>query len=155
MLDNQNILRLNIGDVAIARGQSTFICHGLASCIAVFIYEKYGNLAGGAHIFLPDRHADTYGCAEPTLQKLISEICKRGAEKLLLRAKLTGGSQLFSQDSFKVGERNAISVKQFLKNMSIPITGEDIGGTHCRTAQFHFPDSNLEVRSSRGNKYLI
>ena len=150
-----DFLRINIGEIAISDKPGTFVCHGLSSCIGLFVYDYRARVAGAAHIQLPDIHhvGNNLEYAEPAVNELVNRIRSLGC--LLLKAKLTGGASLFSQDSYEVGKRNALVVKRLLKKLGVTVTAEDLGGCFGRTARFHFPDNRLNIQTSLGRNYSI
>ncbi|HHX77615.1 MAG TPA: chemotaxis protein CheD, partial [Firmicutes bacterium] len=112
-----NIRRVKIADFAVLKKEGLLITIGLGSCVGIAMFDPVARVAGLAHILLADssqfakrdnlaKFADT---AVPlTLEKMTS----LGARHERIKAKIAGGSQLFSfkQNGESVGKRNVAAV---------------------------------------------
>ncbi len=129
---------------------------GLGSCIGICLYDQSTKIIGMAHIMLPDstaikRNENIAKFADTAIDELIKQMEKEGASKSKLKGKIAGGAQMFqsssSGDMMKIGERNALAVKNKLKSLNIPVIADDTGGTFGRTIEFYSEDGKLVIKT--------
>ena len=112
---------------------------GLGSCIGLALVDRTANVAGLAHVVLPE----SQGKGEPrakfadlAVPDLIERVLVAGAVKRRLEAVLVGGARMFSVGaSLDIGARNAEAVREALDKEGIRIRAEEIGGNRGRTAR--------------------
>lgn len=142
-----NNLNVGMGEIKIATNSSdVLVAPGLGSCIGLVIYDEKTKIAGMAHVVLPDSTSINKEVTQPgkyadtAVPALVEQLTKQGASMRNLIAFMSGGSQMFSFDSstnvFNIGTRNAIAVKNSLKNMNIVLKYTDTGGNTGRTVKF-------------------
>ena len=79
---------------------------------------------------------------------MIDEAVRLGASKGRLQAKLAGGANLFPNlnlRSISIGQQNIDAVVQLLKQHGIPITGQDVAGSHGRKMRFFVENGVVTV----------
>ena len=114
----------------------------LGSCVGVVVFDPDFEICGLAHIMLPymgshkpHEAAQFADQGIPTLVKKIKDFSS-ASQNRVLKAKIAGGSQMFQEVTFKtitsIGEQNIKAVRQVLKDLNIPILGEDLGGNKGR-----------------------
>ena len=137
------------------RGQA-LVSYALGSCVGVCLYDTKNKIAAMAHVILPDRQhsvnrENAYKFAVEGTHELVRQICRKGAEKRYLTAKIAGGAKMFStaEQNWNIGYWNVKNVKQTLAEEGIRLVGEDTGGSHGRTITFLSEDGTLEIRSVR------
>jgi chemotaxis protein CheD len=138
-------------------GDSVMTSIGLGSCIGLIIHDDIKKIGGLAHVMLPkssgkpNERAGKY--ADTAVEILIKELTLKGSKIQSMKAKLAGGASMFPNFSgnLNIGERNAQALKSLLKEKSIPIIREDIGGTMGRTITY-YPKENgrLVIRQADG-----
>ncbi len=88
--------------------------------------------------------------ADTAVVKLVNDMVANGASKRRLVSKIAGGAQMFSfsskNDMMKIGQRNAIAVKEMLKELGIPLKAEDTGGNYGRSIEFDSVDGSLRIK---------
>lgn len=127
--------------------------YGLGSCIALIICDKEKHLAGMSHILLPNSENRqnvkiVHKYANLSVDALVSELLKKGADSKRLEAYVIGGSQIFSEMNCDIGKDNAFFVKKELKKNNIKIIKEDIGGSYGRFVLFDTTDFKIFVKTS-------
>lgn len=150
-------LHVGMADCAVAKMGHKLITLGLGSCIGLVIYDTTTKVAGLVHIMLPDSHGAK---AVPKLGKfadtaipfLLKELEKAGANKTYLKAKMAGGSQMFSlpgksSSLFSIGEKNADVTKALLVAAGIPLVAVDVGGNKGRSIEFNTDTQKLTVKT--------
>ncbi|EET88902.1 CheD [Clostridium carboxidivorans P7] len=130
-------IKVGIADLNTAFSPDRIITVGLGSCIGIAMYDNTKSLGGLAHIMLPDSTqfnnvTNPLKFADLAVPILIEKLEKLGASRRNLKAKIAGGASMFNFSDksmiMDIGNRNGIAVKNALKEYSIPILGEDIGG---------------------------
>lgn len=148
-------IALNINDVAVRPGPVEYVCYGLGSCIGLFIADRHGKLYGGAHIPVADHDDAGYlQGAGHLLDKLLSSFSEQGSDLTSLRAKLTGGAQVYAS-ALEIGYANSSAVKNYLIGRRIYIAGADVGGRVSRTARFSSVTELLHISTSDKLTYSI
>ena len=112
---------------------------GLGSCIGLALVDRSANVAGLAHVVLPESQGKTEPkakFADLAVPDLIERLLGAGAVKRRLEAVLIGGARMFSVGaSLDIGARNAEAVRGALKQAGIRIKTEEVGGNRGRTAR--------------------
>ncbi len=100
---------------------------GLGSCIGLALVDRASNVAGLAHVVLPESQGKT---------ELIARVEAAGAVRRRLEAVLIGGARMFAVGaSLDIGARNSAAVRDALKAEGIKIGAEEVGGNRGRTAR--------------------
>ncbi|GCD09040.1 chemotaxis protein CheD [Clostridium tagluense] len=151
-----NEIKVGIADLNVAFSPNKLITVGLGSCIGIAIYDKAIGIGGLAHIMLPDssqfnKITNEIKFADLAIPILVEKMIKKGAKLRNMRAKIAGGASMFNFPDksiiMDIGNRNGIAVKSALKNLSIPILSEDIGGNKGRTLIFDTTSGALSIRT--------
>ncbi|MBW9154986.1 chemotaxis protein CheD [Clostridium tagluense] len=151
-----NEIKVGIADLNVAFSPNKLITVGLGSCIGIAIYDKAIGIGGLAHIMLPDssqfnKITNEIKFADLAIPILVEKMIKKGATLRNMRAKIAGGASMFNFPDksiiMDIGNRNGIAVKSALKNLSIPILSEDIGGNKGRTLIFDTTSGALSIRT--------
>lgn len=133
----------------------------LGSCVSACLYDPYNRIIGMNHFMLSGRYhrrdvpfyvtdAGRYGVH--SMELLINEMMKLGADRSKLHAKaFGGGSVLMADDSvncdfFAIGDVNAQFIMEFLQNEKIPLISSDLGGVSGRVIYFDARDFSVHVR---------
>lgn len=151
-----NLVKVGMADLKTATNPEVLTTLGLGSCVGVCIYDPVTKISGMAHIMLPSSKAirnnsNVAKFADTAIVKLVDDMVKNGARKNRLISKIAGGSQMFSfsskNDMMKIGERNAIAVKEMLNELGIPLKAEDTGGNYGRSIEFSSEDGSLKIKT--------
>ena len=144
---------LNIGDLIVIRDLGEIICYGLGSCVGLFLYDKFQNVGGGAHVAFPVSKRRTE--SEVILSEIINGMLNRGSSTFTMRAKIVGGANVMNVNPFDVGQRNIEYIKSELKKWGIVLQAEHTGGTVSRTARFSIPTGELSLSMLNKKRYRI
>ncbi|WP_291632443.1 chemotaxis protein CheD [Clostridium sp.] len=151
-----NEIKVGIADLNVAFSPNKLITVGLGSCVGIAIYDKGIGLGGLAHIMLPDssqfnKVTNAIKFADLAIPILVADMIKKGAKLQNMKAKIAGGASMFNFSDksiiMDIGNRNGIAVKNALKNLSIPLVAEDIGGKKGRTLIFDAANGVLSIRT--------
>jgi chemotaxis protein CheD len=151
-------ITVGISDLNIARAPDVLITYALGSCIGICLYDATSKLAGLSHIMLPSAAqtpnvADQpYKFADTAIELLIRKMESAGARRVLLKAKIAGGAQMFSGLSnstiANIGLRNTQAVKMELLRQRISIIAEDTGKNYGRTLLFYAENGTMVIKSA-------
>jgi chemotaxis protein CheD len=157
MNNHVNIVKVGIADMNIVKPPNIIRTSGLGSCVGIVLYDSTHEIAGLAHIMLPDSSLAKEGAinlakyADTAIEELAKLIVKAGGRLELLNAKIAGGAQMFQFTSgselMRIGPRNIEAVKEELVRLNIRLLGEDVGGNSGRTIEFDPKTSKLKIRT--------
>jgi chemotaxis protein CheD len=145
---------LHINQIYTTEKPTQYVCFGLGSCIGLFVVDRLKGISGGAHIPLPTENLGGFMGASDMIEQLMKQLSDFGSNLEGLRAKLTGGSQVY-EGSFDVGAKNTEAVLKQLLERKIFIASKDVGGCVSRTARFSSITSELIISTSEQKKYTI
>lgn len=153
---------LRAGELRVLPAPAKLVIHGLGSCVAVFVYDAGTRVGGMAHILLPGPPAkDTVHLgryANTAVAAIVDESIRLGARREALRAKVTGGSRMFSVDPGApptVGDKNIEAALQALQEARIAVVAHDVGGEHGRTVLADLSDGSLTITTVRGGPKVV
>ena len=144
---------IGIGEFMVSRDPLSSI--GLGSCIGLVLHDEDRKIGGLAHIMLPDSQGRTDRpgkYADTALLALLEGMGCTGKTRGRIGAKLTGGAAMFAQfsENFSIGDKNLQAIRVLLKERSIPILAEDVGGKAGRTIVY-YPGSGGRITIRRGD----
>jgi len=137
----------------------------LGSCVSACIRDIKTGIGGMNHFMLPDSGgpdkdspvSESMRYGTYAMEMLINQLIRNGARRENLEAKIFGGGNVLrSFTTNMVGDRNAAFVKQFLKDESIKVTGEDLLDIYPRKVYF-FPRTGkvLVKKLKQLNNYTL
>ncbi|MFE8695160.1 chemotaxis protein CheD [Cytobacillus sp. FJAT-53684] len=157
MIECKEIIKVGIADMNLVKTPNTIRTSGLGSCVGVVVYDQAREIAGLAHVMLPDSSLAKSGTlniakyADTAVKDLVAQLIRNGARSYSLKAKIAGGSQMFQfsngSDMMRIGPRNVEAVKQELAALNIAIVAEDVGGNSGRTIEFDPQTCLLHIRT--------
>lgn len=165
MNNTMAVVKVGIADLNIITAPDTIRTSGLGSCVGIVLYDLTKQVAGLAHIMLPDSSLtrqsefNEYKYADTAIDVLIDKLIRLEARKFSLKAKIAGGAQMFqinsATDVMRIGPRNVEAVKERLKLHRIPIISSDVGGSSGRTIEFDPVTGKLKIRTvNKGEKFI-
>ncbi|MDQ0217053.1 chemotaxis protein CheD [Peribacillus cavernae] len=156
MTDLVKVIKVGIADMNIVRPPDTIRTSGLGSCVGVVVFDQMMEIAGLAHIMLPDStlskgsQMNMAKYADTALHELVTRLMKEGARNFVMKAKIAGGAQMFQfsngNDLMRIGPRNVEAVRATLADLRIRIVSEDVGGNSGRTIEFNPKTCMLNIR---------
>jgi chemotaxis protein CheD len=166
MINNENsIIKVGIADLNIVSAPDRIRTTGLGSCVGVVLYNIPKQIAGMAHIMLPDSslakqdNLNLYKYADTAIDILVDKLYQKGIRKYGLQAKLAGGAQMFqfttNNDMMRIGQRNVEAVLQKLEEHQIPIIASDVGGNFGRTIEFDPTTADLRIKTITKGEEII
>jgi chemotaxis protein CheD len=160
------LIHVGLSEIKYAESPETLKTLGLGSCVGVVIYHTQRNVAGMAHVMLPDsalartityplgKYADT---AVPELVKKMTEYYCCPLSQL--RAKIAGGAEMFKSARTlplgSIGKRNVEAVKEQLNRYHIPLIAEETGADYGRTIEYLIDSCELTIHAIFKGKSVI
>ncbi|RCW70693.1 chemotaxis protein CheD [Saliterribacillus persicus] len=151
------IVKVGIADLKVANSPEILKTSGLGSCVGVCVYDLKNQIAGLAHVMLPDSTTNNrvdfnqMKYADTAIELLVHLLLEGGAKKYNLKAKIAGGAQMFAfsnnNQMLRVGERNVEAVLTKLEELKIPLLAEDVGGNKGRTIEFFCESGTLRIKT--------
>ncbi len=135
----------------------------VGSCVAVCLYDNTLKTGGMAHVLLPksrnlEKQTHPNKFADIAVPDLVSKMIRKGSRKQNLKAKITGGANMFPQIHKRVlniGEENIRAVKRSLAECGLVLIAEDCGGVKGRKIEFDLPSGKLNVERLNGEKRIL
>ena len=150
------IIKIGMAELKVTKSPNVLATLGLGSCIGICLYDPVSKVSGMAHIMLPSsktikNNSNVAKFADTGVVQLIKEMESVGANKKRLVGKIAGGAQMFSfssgSDVMKIGERNAVAVREILGEFKIPIQADETGGNYGRTIEFYSVTGKLLIKT--------
>lgn len=151
-----NTIVVGMADLNVGRSPSILTTLGLGSCVGIVLYDNTTKIGGMAHVMLPDsksikNNSNIAKFVDTATVALIARMKSMGVKLPSLRAKVTGGAQMFalntSNENMKIGERNIEATLKLLKSLNIPIVAKDVGLNYGRTIELYTEDGRLIVKT--------
>jgi len=148
-------IKVGIADLNVVLDPGAIMTIGLGSCIGIALYDRTIKVAGLAHIMLPDStqfksNTNPMKFADLAIPLLIEKMEKEGCNKRNMIAKIAGGASMFNFSDKSIisdiGKRNSEAVKKALKDESIRIMAEEIGGNKGRTMILKANDGSVILK---------
>ncbi|PZE22430.1 chemotaxis protein CheD [Paenibacillus xerothermodurans] len=156
-MTQEQYIKVGMADLNVTHLTGVLKTTGLGSCVGLTLFDAKARIAGMAHVMLPDSEIAREGkfniakYADTAIPDMIGKMQKMGAAVSRMEAKMAGGAQMFAfggnSDTMRIGPRNVESCKSMLKQYSIPLRGEDTGGSYGRTIEFNCETGLLLIRS--------
>jgi chemotaxis protein CheD len=134
---------VNIGEIKVLAQEGRLVAVGLGSCVGLILYDELAKIGGMAHVFLPtnrkggaNQHPGKF--ADTAVSAMVEQMAAMGAQKRRLKAKMAGGSQLFSYGAsvMDVGRQNVEALQRELQAAGIPLVASDVLGSRGRKLIF-------------------
>lgn len=144
-MDKQYVV--GIADMKLCRAEGILITYALGSCIGICLYDPMIRLAGLIHIMLPINqeaarggNVNLFKYADTGIPETIRKMEAFGGVRSRMVSKIAGGAKMFdipgNGSLGNIGQRNAETVKQVLRNERIRLLKEDLGANYARTLAF-------------------
>lgn len=165
MNKQKTIIKVGIADLNFVNSPNVIRTSGLGSCVGVIVYDITTEIAGLAHVMLPDSNLskqdniNIYKYADTAIDYLYQQLLIKGASRFQLKAKIAGGAQMFpnqlTSEVMRIGPRNIEAVQEQLKKYQIPVVASDVGGSSGRTIVFDPSTGDLTIRTVNQGETII
>ena len=156
--------RVFIGDFCVAAAPDLLTIHGLGSCVGLLLHDPKARISALGHILLPEPpRPDAPGIpgrfASTAVPAMIEALGRSGGVAKRLVAKLVGAAQMFQFEKTveprRVGARNLEATLAMLEQFSIPVAGQDTGGSYGRTVIVEAASGRMRVRAVRLEETIL
>jgi chemotaxis protein CheD len=149
------VTHVRIGEIVVSRNpDDELVALGLGSCIGVVMIDFKAQVAGLAHVMLPESAGEvtqTGKFADTAVPELLDQALALGAVRPRLRIAITGGAAMFGTGGqLEIGVRNAAAVRSALSAAGLRCHAADIGGTQGRTVRVSVGAGAATVRVAGG-----
>jgi chemotaxis protein CheD len=155
---------VGMADLNCTKGEGIITTLGLGSCIGIALYDHINKVGGLAHIMLPDstlikNNNNVAKFADTAIIKLRDDMLKLGANRMIIKAKIAGGAQMFAfaevNESLRIGERNIEATINILKSNNIVLIGRDTGSNYGRTVELNVATGEFLIKTiGKGNRFI-
>jgi chemotaxis protein CheD len=119
---------ISIGDICVSR-EPAILQTVLGSCVSTCLWDERSRVGGMNHFMLPKSllgPVRDVRLGPESIEKLVHEMVRMGADRRGLRAKIFGGGRILRglNQNFDVGTENVIAARERLKRLRIPIIKE-------------------------------
>lgn len=151
-----NMIKVGMADLKVCKCPDALTTLGLGSCVGVALYDPVTKISGLLHCMLPDstqirNNSNVAKFADTGIDELVKKMIEMGANRTRLVAKMAGGAQMFaissSNESLKVGDRNAQATRDKLKQLNIKLLAEDCGLNYGRTVEFYSETGDYIIKA--------
>lgn len=148
------VIQIGVGELSVGHNDARIKTGSIGSCAVISLYDEEARVGGLAHALLPSRGArreDPLDAkyADEAVSMLVAKIEQAGGERERLRAKLVGGAMMFQKliSGPGIGAENIAAARERLRELHIPVIGEDTGGGTGKIAELHLMNGLLEVNT--------
>lgn len=127
------------GEYRVSNDPSEVLTTFLGSCVATCMYDPVAQIGGINHFLLPggaEKSVNSYRYGLYSMELLINDLLKLGAQRDRLEAKLFGGAKMHDGLGH-IGDANARFAINFLQAENIRCVSSSLGGVQARRIKFH------------------
>jgi chemotaxis protein CheD len=155
---SRRTMTIATGGIGVASGAQVLQTLGVGSCVAVVLFSPEQSLVALAHCLLPQRTDDSEPAAkyvDSAIPELVAAIRRHGGAPPVVAA-LIGGATMFpglpQQLMRDIAGGNVAMARRLLREASIPIRYEDVGGSAGRSVVVAADEQRVMVRTIRGGE---
>ncbi|MEW6516709.1 MAG: chemotaxis protein CheD [candidate division FCPU426 bacterium] len=156
-------IKVGMASWKVARSRDILVTFGLGSCVGLGLWDPETHIAAMAHIMLPDSKQPRFRqelnpakFADTAVKTMLDHFLQTGIPFSRLQAKLVGGANMFAfpgrnggtEGNISIGQRNVQAVKDKLREFSIPVVGEDTGGSQGRSVEYYADSGLMKIRTA-------
>jgi len=153
---------VRMGEWAVsANPDDSLLTIGLGSCIGLVLVDRVKQVAGLAHVMLPqarpgqaaDLPLEARGkFGDLAVDALLEAVLGAGARRLGLEVAIVGGAHMFNFGAAQldVGARNEAAVRDGLAAARLSVKAAATGGNKGRTVRVHVGEGRVVVRAAQG-----
>lgn len=158
-------LMARMGEMIVSnRDEDTLVAIGLGSCIGLAMVDRGRQVAGLAHIMLPDSGSGSGGAdakfADRAVPALLAAMARKGARPETLEVSIVGGAQMFAglgggSSSLDVGARNEAAAREAIRAAGLVVRAAATGGSTGRTARVRVSGGTVTVKAAGGEEEVL
>ena len=150
------IIRVGMGEYAIACAPAQLSALGLGSCVCVCFYDASLKIGALVHVMLPDSkgnrdktHLTKF--ANTAIPYILNELELKGCARERLVVKISGGARMFqftsSSSQISIGDRNVSAVEKALLAVGLVPAARETGGNYGRSVTLELETGELKLRT--------
>lgn len=144
-----------IGEIVVSHNpDDELVALGLGSCIGVVMIDNQAQVAGLAHVMLPESGGEVTQkgkFADTAVPELLAQVLALGAVRGRVRVAITGGAAMFGTGGqLEIGARNDAAVRAALEAAGLRCHAAETGGTQGRTVRINVGAGSASVRVAGG-----
>jgi chemotaxis protein CheD len=158
-------IHVAMGAIEVSADQETKLITFVGSCVALCLYDPLTKIAGMSHVMLPKNTAgqtkqgESGKYADQAIETTIQMMVEKGADLKRIKASIAGGAKIFTSESgdsiFNIGEKNAISIKEILREKRIPLISSHLGMTYGRWVKLDINTGKMTVSNNKHKEELV
>jgi chemotaxis protein CheD len=154
---------VGIGECVVSHDpDAVIVTYALGSCIGLVVYDAVAAVGGLLHYMLPySRLApgrpppNPFMYADTGIPLLFRTAYEHGAVKARMRVTVLGGAQLMrGSDTFQIGTRNLLALRNILWNAGVMVHREDVGGSSPRGVRLDVGTGRVLVSCGREQRAI-
>ena len=153
MVNQMKNIEVEMGDIAVTKGEDNLIASGIGSCLVITLYDPKQKIGALAHTMLysqrrkanPESPDTKY--ADIAIDEMLKRVQALGAKRENIEAKLIGGANMFSAFESDIGKESVSGSKNKLKKEGIAIVGECVGGSQGRSVELSIATGIVTVKT--------
>lgn len=141
-------VRVGIGEVRVAQGDSMLSTYGVGSCVVIILFDPVQKMCGLAHCLLPEGNEISTRYPRGAIEDLLRQMIEKKSLHANIVAKVIGGATMFEGFArHQIGKRNVMETRKECDRLKIPIIAEDVFGNWGRTICCNARTGEVTVRS--------
>jgi chemotaxis protein CheD len=145
-----------IGEIVVSRNpDDELVALGLGSCIGVVMIDAQAQVAGLAHVMLPESDGEAAAAgkfADTAVPQLLARMGALGGVRGRTRVAIAGGAAMFGAGGqLEIGARNEAAVRSALSAVGMRCHAAETGGTQGRTVRISVGAGTATVRVAGGS----
>jgi chemotaxis protein CheD len=157
---NINVVKIFSGEWGVSAQDDEMFATILGSCVSACVHDPVSKIGGMNHFLLPHDGEDgnsgesaRYGVF--AMEMLVNAMLKNGAQKHRLEFKVFGGGNVLINNSKKIGSKNAIFIRKFMRDEGYKVLSEDLEGDQPRSLHYYPTTGKVMLRKLQRKEDLI
>ncbi len=159
------LVLVGIGEYALSNKPGDLVkTMALGSCVAIVVHAPKYNVAGMAHVALPDSSVSSERAkrlpayfADLAIPAMLNNLKRLGINKSSdLQIKLAGGATIMDPNgTFNIGKRNVLAIRKILWKYRLGARKEDVGKDYSRTVRIEVDTGEVIISSPRKGEWEL
>jgi len=162
-MDNDMNIEVKMGEISVAHAGDILTASGVGSCLIITLWDPKLKIGALAHAMLSARNPESnqgnkiypnQRISEKdtryvhfAIDEMLKKIDPLHIKREVIEAKLIGGANMFAALNSDFGLENVHSAQSKLKEESISIIGECVGGSQGRSVEFSVASGVVTVKT--------
>ena len=149
--EHVEVVKIFTGGWYVSSKPSEVLATVLGSCVSACIRDPLAGVGGMNHFLLPGDENTSIDMSDAArygmyaMEMLINGIMDAGGHKDRFEVKVFGGGNVIP-NSARIGSKNALFIREFLRKEGFRITSEDLEGAHPRRLHYYPSTGKVMLR---------